>query len=175
MEYRIPIKGLSNGIHQYDYQINGVFLQQFEHSPIRDAQINMQMMLDKRAGMYTLDFSFSGTVRSTCDRCLADINLPVQGENRLLVKLSHETESEDPDVAFIHPDAQKLEVAEFIYEFIILAIPMIKVYDCEEEEPYPCNDEMLDRLEGEDIEEDTNDEESTNPIWEELKKFNSKK
>lgn len=176
VEYTIPIKGLSNGIYQFEYQIDGNFLTHFEQSPISQANIQMRVELEKKPGPFVLNFDFSGTVESNCDRCLAAINLPVSGQNRLLVKVSEETESEDPEVIYIHPEAIKLELADFIYEFLILSIPMIKVYDCESEAEaaIPCDFDMLDLLfEPEDSPEE--EKESNNPVWEELKKFNAKK
>ncbi|MEM6378694.1 MAG: DUF177 domain-containing protein [Bacteroidota bacterium] len=175
VEYTIPIKGLSNGIYQFEYQIDRNFLTHFEQSPVSQANIQMQVDLEKKPGLFVLQFNFSGTIETDCDRCLAAINLPVSGENRLLVKYSEEAESDDPEVVYIHPEATKLELADFIYEFLILSIPMIKVYDCEavEEANIPCDYDMLDRLS--EPSDDADETENTNPAWEELKKFNAKK
>lgn len=178
VEYTIPIKGLSNGIYQFEYQIDRNFLTHFEQSPISQANIQMKVELEIKPGPFVLNFDFSGTVESNCDRCLVAINLPVSGQNRLLVKVSEETESEDPEVIYIHPEAIKLELADFIYEFLILSIPIIKVYDCESEPEasIPCDFEMLDLLfEPEDSPEEDEEKESNNSVWEELKKFNAKK
>jgi uncharacterized metal-binding protein YceD (DUF177 family) len=175
VEYSIPIKGIANGVHQFEYQIDHHFLKHFEESPITDAAVQVQFELEKKPGLFALHFDISGTVKTTCDRCLASIHLPITGKERLLVKISLEEESDDPEVVYLHPEATKLEVAGFIYEFVILAIPMIKTYDCESQEPLPCNEEMLDRLY--EAEESSNEEEesNSNSVWEELKKFNSNK
>jgi uncharacterized metal-binding protein YceD (DUF177 family) len=172
VEYSIPIKGIADGIHQFDYQIDQQFLQHFEESPITDAAVSVQLELEKKPGLFVLHFDISGTVKTNCDRCLADINLPISGKQRLLVKISTEAESEDPEVVYLHPEATRLKVADFVYEFVILTIPMIKTYDCEAEEDLPCNEELLDRLYT--AEESEKDEESdANPIWDELKNFKS--
>ena len=173
LEYRIPIKGLSTGIHSFEYQVGSQFFASFEHSPIKEAKLQVNMRLEKKPSLYVLEFDFSGTVRTNCDRCLAEIDLPIAGKDRLLVKVSEKTESEDPEVVYLHPEAQKLEVAEYIYEFVILAIPMIKVYDCEGAENPACDFDMLDKLDPVDEDEDQADS-GNNPIWDELKKFNSK-
>lgn len=172
VEYSIPIKGIANGIHQFDYQIDQQFLQHFEESPITDAAVSVQLELEKKPGLFVLHFDISGTVKTNCDRCLADIHLPISGKERLLVKISTEEESEDPEVVYLHPEATRLKVADFIYEFVVLTIPMIKTYECEEEENLPCNEELLDRLyEAEEPEE--SEESDSNPIWDELKNFKS--
>lgn len=172
MEYSIPIKGIADGMHRFDYQIDRQFLQHFEESPIADAAVQVQLDLEKKPGLFVLHFAISGTVRTNCDRCLADIDLPISGQERLLVKISLEEESEDPEVAYLHPEATKLEVSSFIYEFVILTIPMIRTYACEAEENRPCNEELLDRL-YEDEGSEESEENVSNPIWDELKNFKS--
>lgn len=180
ISYSIPIKGLRDGIHQFDYQIDRSFFDHFENSPIGESDIQLQLTLEKRTGLYILDFSFEGRIASNCDRCLSDIQLPIAGDYRLLVKVSEaaeegEKEDEDPDVVFITPEAQKLEVAPWAYEFICLSVPMIKTYECEDEDPRPCNEDMLDRLYAAEPQADAEEDNSPpdNPIWDELKKLNT--
>jgi uncharacterized metal-binding protein YceD (DUF177 family) len=136
---------------------------------VNDGDIELELEVDKRPGLYDLAFAFRGTLATECDRCLADIDLPVSGEQRLLVKLAEEERNEEADVIYIHPEDPFLNVARFIYEFIVLAIPMIKVYDCEDEEPKRCNERMLGYLEAQSEDDKT---EESNPLWDELKKLN---
>ncbi len=172
IQFSIPIKGLHPGLHRYNFQIEQSFFQAFEQSPLEAGDVQVSLELDKRTDMYELDFEFSGTVKTDCDRCLASINLPVSGKEKLLVKLSLESRVEEAEIIYISPDQPKLNVARYIYEFICLAMPLIKVYDCQEEEKPPCNDEMLDYLEDSQPDGETTE---NNPIWDELKKLNKNK
>ena len=173
--YSIPVKGLHNGIHQFEFQIDRFFFENFENSPVADSDITVELEFDKRSDMYVLEFSLAGTVRTQCDRCAADINLPVSDTQRLLVKFSEEEEPEEAEVIFINPEAQQLNVAKYIYEYICLAIPLIRVYDCENDDPRPCNMEALHYLSngGHAEEEEEKEEEEDNPIWDELKKLSN--
>lgn len=170
IEYSIPVKGLHTGAHTFRFRIDRSFFQHFEHSPVSDGDIDLSLSFDKRPDLFVLEFDFEGTVKTECDRCLATIDLPVSGHQRLLVKFSETEELEDAEVIYIHPDTQQLNVSKYVYEFIVLALPMIRVYDCENDENRQCNMEMLKYLEqnepsnGEDIEPEIN------PIWEQLKK-----
>lgn len=178
--YSIPVKGLHNGIHQFEFQIGRFFFENFENSPIAESDILVKLEFDKHPDMYVLQFDLEGTVRTQCDRCAADINLPVADSQRLLVKFSEEEEAEEAEVIFIRPDAQQLNVARYIYEYICLAMPLIRVYDCENDDPRPCNMEALRYLsngqEAEEAaagEEEKEEEEAPNPIWDELKKLSN--
>ena len=171
IEFVLPIKGLHNGLHHYDWEIGPSFFEQFEQSPVQRAKVAMQLELDKRPSIYELNFTFNGTVEAECDRCLAPIQLPVEGEEKLVVKLGEDDDQDDdPDVIFIHPETQQLSVAHFIYEFIVLNLPMIKVYDCESETSKPCDTEMLKRL---NQAEEQNPQDNQGSVWDELKKLNN--
>lgn len=165
LPFSIPVKGLRPGVHQFEFQIDHRFFAAFEASPVSDGQVTVRLLFDKRPGLYVLEFDLEGTVKTECDRCLAMIDLPIADQQRLLVKFSEE-EAEEADVIYISPEATELNVAQFIYEFIILAMPMVKVYDCENDENARCNQEMLRFLEGE-----QKDQDAPNPIWDALKDF----
>lgn len=170
IQYAIPVKGLRNGLHRYEFHIDRLFFVNFEGSPVEDSEIDLELSLDKRPDMLVLEFDFEGTVRTECDRCLAEINLPVSGNARLLVKYSLEEEPEEVEVVYIHPETDHFNVAKYIYEYIVLSMPMIKVYDCEAEDPRPCNEEMLRYLASSSDPAQAPGEEE-NPIWDELKKL----
>lgn len=166
LPFSIPVKGLRTGVHHYEFQIGRAFFAAFEASPIEEGELAVNLQFDKRPGLYILQFDIRGTVKTECDRCLASINLPIVDSQQLLVKFSEEDEQEEADVIYIHAEATQLNVAQYIYEFIILAVPMIKVYDCESKEESPCDLEMLAYLEGE-----NEDQEASNPVWDALKNF----
>ena len=164
-QYTIPIKGLGLGIHQFDFEIKRAFFQRFEHSPIQDGAIQLNLTFDKRLDMYVLQFDFEGFVQTNCDRCLDALDLQLSDSQQLLVKLSAEERIEEAEVIYISPEASMFNVAKYAYEFICLSMPLIKVHS----ESNACNPEMLAYLDGnEELEEN---EETSNPIWEELKKF----
>lgn len=162
----IPIRGLFPGLHDYTFEIDASFFEQFENAPVQDGNVEMRLELNKQSDMYVLQFEFEGTVNTDCDRCLAPIALPIEGAERLLVKFSLEETSEEAEVIFIHPETPQLDVSKYVYEFICLAIPMIKTYDCEAEQKKPCDEKMLGYLESQQEEE-----QQDNPIWDALKKL----
>jgi uncharacterized metal-binding protein YceD (DUF177 family) len=168
VSYSLPIKGLHNGAHVFVFHVGKEFFKHFEHSPVEASAIVLTLTLDKRPGLMTLGFEFSGTIETECDRCLAPIHLPVADHRVLVVKYSEEVEPEDADVIYIHPEASSLDVSPYVYELIVLSLPMIKVYDCSAENPPVCDFEMLRFLEqkSEPPIDETSEE---NPVWKNLK------
>jgi len=174
VEFSIPIKGLGDGIHRFDFHIDQSFFKHFENAPVEEGDIDLTFTLDKSPSMYVLEFDFEGTVKTACDRCLATIDLPISGSQQLLVKFSYEEQDEEAEVIYISPETKKLDVSKYIYEFVVLAIPMIKVYDCQEDENPPCNFDMLRYLEATEEAPPMEKKVEDNPIWDELRKKLSK-
>lgn len=175
VQFILPLKGLGDHQHSFDFSLDNSFFRAFPESPVADGQFEVQVTLDKRPSLMVLDFVFSGTIKTNCDRCLSSIRLPIHNTNRLLVKYgeSDTDEKEEEDIIYISRETTQWSIAQFIYEYIVLAIPMIKVYDCEEETPQPCDLKLLSRLDESEPEEV--EEQQENPIWGALKGWNKNK
>ena len=184
LHFQIPVRGIGDGTHDFSFEIDDAFFRAFDASPVAGGDLTATLTFDKRPGLFVLDFAFAGTVRTDCDRCLAPIDLPIEGEQRLYVKLSHGQETpdeEDADIVVLPPDTDRVNVARYLYEYIILAIPLIKVYDCREEQPYPCNEEMLAYLQAGAVKAKSESDETDTPeppqsnVWDALKDWGGKK
>lgn len=165
--YSIPVLGLKTGVHHLKYALDGAFFRHFEGSPIEEAAIDVALSFDKRPDMLLLDFELSGAVGAICDRCNADIRLPIRDGRQLIVKYGDaEGETED-EVVFISREASEFNVAKYLYEFSILALPITNTYDCQSDPNPPCNFDILKYLE-----EDT-EERRSDSVWDSLKGFNN--
>lgn len=162
-EYIIPIEGLRNGVQQFDFQLDRSFFEHFQHAPIQDGNFDLKLQIDKRPDMLVLAFEYTGSLMTECDRCLESIKLPVSDKQQLLVKYGEEAK-EDAEIIYITKETKLLNVAKYAYECACLAIPIIK--NCDDMENPPCNDKMLDYLDGTD-----ESPKADNSIWEALKKF----
>ena len=168
-EFSLPIQGLTEGQHEFNFQIDKDFFKHFESSPIQQSDIQVRLDFDKRPDMFVMDFQISGTANIECDRCLELFDFPLDVQNQLLVKKAEEVK-EDLDIIYIIEGSPSLNVAKYIYEFICLAIPMSKVH---EDADLECNKEMLRYIQSEDSpKEESKSDEDKPSIWEALKKFN---
>jgi uncharacterized protein len=178
IQFLIPVKGLQHGVYDYNFYIDSSFFSCFEGSPVQHGDVHIALQFEKQPGMFVLDLRIKGTVATDCDRCLAPIQLPIEDERRFVVKFSTEEEVDDDDVVYIHPDTQQFDLAPYIYEFVILAIPMVKTYACDQEPNPPCDQALLSHYlmqanqdSGEQDDVTTNEDDSANPLWDALKKI----
>ncbi|MFQ5448128.1 MAG: DUF177 domain-containing protein [Saprospiraceae bacterium] len=163
-QFTIPVSGLRDGLHEFDFSIGDEFFKCFEESPITHGQIEVRLRFDKQPDMYELAFDIKGTIVTPCDRCLEDFDHPIDDLQHLLVKFDEE-EWEDADVVYIAPGTPSVNVAKYIYEFINLAIPMVKTHEKAGER---CNPEMLKFLKR----QDAGEKPRSNPAWDALRDIN---
>ncbi|MDX1476855.1 MAG: DUF177 domain-containing protein [Saprospiraceae bacterium] len=146
-QYAIPVRSLGIGMHEFNFEIDWSFFRHFSASPVEQGRFDVQFALDKQHDHLLVRISVQGLLDTECDRCLAPIAMPVQGEYGMIVKYDDErvTESHE-DVVYITRDAPGWQVAQLIYEFVLLSIPVSKTYDCRSQQPVPCDEEALQKL-----------------------------
>jgi uncharacterized protein len=165
----IPIRGLKIGIHTYEFDIDDAFFKLYESS-IEKAKFNVSLEVDKSYDFYHLTFDIEGTLNTECDRCLAEINLPIQETYSIMLKLSAEHQDDDAEIIYITSDDTEFSVANLVYDYIMLSLPYNNVYDCENDEEPPCDFDALDRLEKEEYNEEKEEpNEIPKSIWDDLK------
>jgi uncharacterized metal-binding protein YceD (DUF177 family) len=144
--FSLPFSGMKDGEHKYSFTAGAEFFREFAQSPIQDGHCSIELEADKRPGIMDLVFHITGRVPAICDRCLADIQLPVQGEFHLHVKTGV-GESQDEEVLFIRDDQVSIDLSQLIYEYICLSLPLVNTYACAKDIPPPCNMDVLKKLE----------------------------
>jgi uncharacterized metal-binding protein YceD (DUF177 family) len=165
--YSIPVQGLKTGIHHFRYTVDSAFFSCFEESPVGNAEVGFELVFDKRPDMIVLDFSLKGHVEVECDRCTATINLPLEDERQLIVKYGEAEEGEDDEVLFLSREAFEINIARYLYEFTVLALPITNTYDCENDQKPPCNFEILKYLKTDENKDDSGS------VWDALKGIGS--
>jgi uncharacterized metal-binding protein YceD (DUF177 family) len=173
-DFEIAFVGLKPGIHEYNYEIKDKFFEAFQQQDFRHCKANVKLTLDKKSSFMLMKFEIGGTLEVTCDRCNSNLPLELWDEFNITVKMVEEPElmndqEEDPDVYYIGRGESHIDIANWIYEFINLSIPMLKSCGFENMEGPHCNKAALDVLKKMEPEEKTENEE--NPIWKGLEKF----
>ena len=89
-EYIIQFSGLAVGKHVFEISIDDAFFDSLPYSEIKQGSIKANTVLLKRQNMLVLSFEISGTVKTNCDRCAQEFDLPISGSYRLVVKLGND-------------------------------------------------------------------------------------
>ncbi len=166
--YRIPAAVLKKDSAEYSWDLDRRFLALFDDKQ-NDlvGQFNIDMALNREGGVATLNFTVTGNVETTCDRCMAAIQMPVSGDFELIVNFGDPENSTD-EVLFIQHDTQKIDLGKHIYDFILLSIPISqRIPDCEQLPEPPCDPSVLNYLNTKNEEHPRDDEKKS--IWDDLK------
>jgi uncharacterized protein len=172
-QYIIQFGGLPIGVHEFEFTVTEKFFKSIENSEIEKANVFVKAILTKQNNLLNVEFEIKGVVGIECDRCLKDFDFPIEGNEKLVIKHGDPSESDD-DILVIKEGEAEFDVSTYIYEYILLAIPVRKV-PCEiDEEEYECDYEALEKLAS--ISTDSEAKETEiNPIWEELNKLKKNK
>lgn len=176
----IAFTGLKDGKHNFHFDVEDTFFEQFENSLIEGGKLAVDVELDKGPTMMNVEFNIKGYIHVMCDRCSDYFNYPVEGQENLIYKFSDE-ELGDEKIRCITSEEVEIDLAQPIYEFAALLLPQRRVHPEGE-----CNEEMLNAMDEylmvesqpesqEKVVEEAEEDSDTDPRWEALKKLKTGK
>lgn len=168
-EYTIPFVGLKQGIHQFEYEIDNTFFEHFEYDEFNASAVKIDLDFNKKTTMLELEFKASGTVNVNCDLTNEPFDLSIENEFFLVVKFGEEYNDENEELLILPHGDYEVNVQQYIYELIVLAMPPKRVHPGVEDGT--LESDILEKLEELSPKENTieNDNEETDPRWDKLK------
>ena len=162
---KIDLKGLKDEETTLDFDLNDNYFETLDNADVKKGSLHVSVSIRKATGFFEFIFHTDGKIIIPCDRCLDEMEQPVETDNRLIVKLGSDYSEED-DIIVVPENEGILDMAWFIYEFVVLVIPIRHVHA-----PGKCNPAMTEALE--ELSADrSSDEESIQPVdprWAKLK------
>lgn len=179
--YKIDLKNLEIGTHEFEYQLGNKYFTDIDGTEVQKGKIRVLLTLKRTPLMFDLSFKLDGLAYVPCDRCLDDVEIPIDTTAKLIIKFGREYSEESDEVIVIPEEEGEINLAWFIYEFVALAIPMKHVHA-----PGKCNKSMSSKLkkhsarqvdeeegdaddDGFDYEDEVVDDAPQDPRWDALK------
>lgn len=164
--YIIPFVGLKEGKHQFDFVIKNKFFETYKYDEVLDANINVDLDFVKKSTIIELSFNAKGTIKVACDVTNEHYNELIEASLNLVVKFGNEFNDENEEIIIIPHSEYQLDVSQFIYEMLVLAVPRKKVHPGIEDGT--LQSDILDKLE-ELQPKETKINQETDPRWSKLK------
>ena len=168
-EFEIAWQGLKPGIHVFQYDLDDRFIDERAETErdFKDLDVQVTLNFDKKSNFFLCHFDIDGSITVPCDRCGDDFKLRLWDEFDLVIKLSggedgNEME-EDADVVFIPRSETVIDISNWLYEFVMLSIPLQRVHPDKENGESGCNPEALKLLDK--LAEPEPEEKPKNEIW----------
>jgi len=169
--YVVRFSELKEDTETFEYSLEETFFQFFPSTEWESGKIRAVVEVEKRADGITLDFELNGILTVVCDRCLEPFPIEVCASPTLYIKYGQETKELDDNVVVISREENQVDLGKYMYEYLVLALPVRRVHPDQENGQPGCNSKMLEKLEKHIVSDET---ERTDPRWDELKKLMDK-
>lgn len=140
-KYMVDLKGMQAGSCEYGFVLDNSFFVDIDGSEVQRGKVNVGLVVRKVSHAFELSFHTEGVVWVPCDRCLDDMEQHISSEDVLWVKFGNGYAEEDDNIIVIPEEEEGINVAWFMYEFVVLSVPMKHVHA-----PGKCNKAMSTML-----------------------------
>ena len=166
-EFSVNIIGLANESHEFKFTLGKSFFDEFGKDLLEEGNFEATVLLDKHETFIEGVFTVSGMARLVCDRSLETFDYPLQSKHKIVFKYGTEEMEMTDEIVIIPHDKVSLDLGQYLYEFIGLALPMKRIHP-----KYQQEDDHNDDVEGKVIyTSSTETDIVVDPRWEKLKKL----
>lgn len=152
--------------HEFKYNLGKAFFDEFGKDLLEDGRFEATVILDKHETFIEGTFGFKGKAKLVCDRSLEPFEYPMKAAHKMVFKYGNEEAEVTDEIVIIPHNKASLNVGQYLYEFIGLALPMKRLH------PKFMEEENEDEEEGKIIYTSTTEEDGAiDPRWEKLKKL----
>lgn len=126
--FSINIIGLSNKLHHFEYEFGDEFFRFYESDLAPAGPFRADVDLNKHETFIEADFVIKGKVQLVCDRSLEAFDHPINLSKKIVFKFGDHNEEITDEIVMIDRETAVLEIGQYIYEFIGLAVPLKKLH-----------------------------------------------
>ncbi|MHA7877574.1 MAG: YceD family protein [Bacteroidota bacterium] len=110
------------------YELGADFFALFEHSLLEKGRVTATISISSQRSELRFLFSITGTIELLCDRSLEQFAYPVAIEEEVIFIYGHEDKALSAALYMLKPKTTMINIAQHIYDFVSLAIPMKKLH-----------------------------------------------
>ena len=126
----------------YQYELDDAFWSQLDQEEILGGKVNVRIEAREMAGdIFSISISVSGAVKVVCDRCLEQVEIPVEAADTVKATYHDCAEGVDEDILLSERGSGKTDLSWLIYEIVETSLPTVRKH-----EKGFCNDEMAKRI-----------------------------
>lgn len=166
-EFMLPFVGLKEGVHHFKYDIENTFFKAYDFNDFFDAKIKVDLTFDKKATLMNLNFKAVGSVEVACDVSNEHFDFPIDTNYDWIIKFGDDYNNDNDEILIIPHGTYQIDVAQPIYEMIVLAIPLKIIHPGIEDGT--LESEILNKLQELKPKERSTSEQESDPRWNKLK------
>jgi len=167
-KYLIHFSGVKPGMHSFDFNPDTSFFGHFDFPDIICSDIRVHIDMEKEEHMLIFRIFIQGNAELVCDRCGDPLTEALDGQEKLVVKLSDHNEEESEDVLIVKESDGKFDISQLLYEYIRLMLPAHRVHGEDKNGKSLCNPDIIKKL------NELNRQRTPDPRWEVLGRLRNK-
>jgi len=138
--YNLVLKDINDETRVIEYDLDDAYFKKIDSPEVQRGNVKSKVSVHKKLNTFELQFQLDGSITIPCDRCLDDMEQPIHYKEKLRVKFGDKFAEED-EIVIVPENEGAINVAWFLYEFIVLNIPIKHVHATGE-----CNKTMVVKL-----------------------------
>ena len=75
--YNVDLKNLSPGVHEFEYLLENKFFVDIDGTEVQKGKVKVHLTVKRSSMMFEMNFQIEGVVVVPCDRCLDDMEIPI--------------------------------------------------------------------------------------------------
>jgi uncharacterized metal-binding protein YceD (DUF177 family) len=127
-QFNIPFIGLKEESHLFEYQIDNTFFEAYNFDEYFNTNVQIELTFNKKGTMLVLTFVAKGTVNVSCDVSGEPFDQKIEANLSLIVQFGDEFNDDNEEILILPYSAFQINVAQYIYEMIILSVPTKRVH-----------------------------------------------
>ena len=166
-DFDISFFGLKEGKHHFEYKIENQFFEAFKYDDYLDSNVFVNLEFIKKATLIELNFTAKGSLKIACDVSNEPYDQQINGALRVIVKFGEVYNDDNEEIIIIPHGEYQINVAQFIFEMIVLAVPSKRIHPGLEDGT--LESPVLKKLE--ELQRKDKESNDIDPRWAELKKL----
>jgi len=169
-DFSVNIIGLSKKVHHFQFKLDDGFFEYYGREVLSSGDLDAEVSLDKRETFIEVDFKIIGHAKLICDRSLEPFDYNLKIDRKVIFKYGDEPQEISDEIVIITRDQESIDLGQYMYEFVVLAIPIKKIHpDLIDDEEVEDDSNIKIVYSTATEEEKENQDDYTDPRWEKLK------
>ena len=165
-DFTVNLGSINSGKKSFSFNIKDKFFDTFPSSEVKHADISATAALSRDIEKISLNLIITGEINKLpCDICAENISLEISAETNIIIKKTNERLFSNDEIYYIQKTDNKIDLAQLIFELIVLNVPKKRKHPVNKEGNSTCNKEMIELVK----KYTQKEKKSSDPRWDALK------
>lgn len=125
---RLVLSGLPQGHFSEQFALEDAVFARENPFDLYGGSVEALVEGERTGNVFKIEIRLTGFVKTICDRCADDLNLPIEATFPFVVRFGETTDLDGDEELIVSRDEPVLELDDLLYQLAVLSIPMKRVH-----------------------------------------------